>query len=83
MHITVNQHLDDLLLICNYADAFRKLMAECLSWFTATSKLSALLVQLTKLLDQIWSKFHGVNQTKAAAAFLVPACPGNLCHCSG
>lgn len=50
LHIIVNQYLDNLLLNYNYNNALRKLMSECLSWFTAASKLSAPLVQLTKLL---------------------------------
>lgn len=50
LHVIVNQYLDNLFIYYNCDDALRKLMSECLSWFTATSKLSAPLVQLTRLL---------------------------------
>lgn len=50
LHVIVNQYLDNLFIYYNCDDALRKLMSECLSWFTATSKLPAPLVQLTRLL---------------------------------
>lgn len=48
LHVIVNQYLDNLFIYCNRDNALRKLVSECLSWFTASSNLSAPLVSQHK-----------------------------------